>query len=1096
MHFTEFNPQIDASGCRLRVPTSMEPWPVPDGPRLAAVSSYGVGGTNAHAIVEAAEDLAPRSPAVQGDEDATRMTFLLSGSSPAAARRYATRLADWLESDDGLGVSLEDIVHTLAVRRSHGPHRIAVVADSPEELAGRLRRVAAGQEDAGVAVDGVRPAGPGPVFVYSGHGSQWAGMCRGLLDRDRTFTTAIDALEPLLRAEGGFSLREVLTADEVVTGVARVQPTLFAVQVALTAMWRERGVEPVAVIGHSMGEVAAAVACGALSMEDGARVICRRARLLTRVTGGAIAAVQLAADQVRQDIAEHHAEGVEIAVIAAPRSTVVSGDAHQVEELVNAWDEQDVGVARVRVDVASHSAQMEPILEELRAQLVDVIVRPARCRFYSTVVDDPRTEVTLDADYWAANQRQPVRFAAAVEAAGQDGHRTFVEVNVHPLLAGSIAETLTETDILVVPTIRRDGSEPLDFATHVAALHCAGLPVPWERQYAQGRLAEVPATCWEPAHYWIEPSALVRAGSAAGSGDEPPHPLLGSVVNDPERPGRWLWQCDLSADLLKWLRDHHAAGVEVMPGAAWAEMALSAARAVALQGQSPCVRDVTFAAFLPLAGERVRLTSWSVPLAEDDMAWQVVSHVTDAGIEAHSHARLTTATEAARPVTVPLDSLHAACSQQVDVARAREGWKTNASVSFGPAFDAITSLHTTPNDQQPAALAHLTIPDPARAQTARFQWHPALLDGCLQSLLALWTTRVDLPPGSAYPLGIGELQVHKETANGVWCYVRAKLLDSRQAIASVRLLDADGAVVAHADDIHFAHRPTHTRGDRLQPFLHQHLWQYQELTASPRDTPGTWLTVTEKGAPGWHEELLTALGDRGATVVRLVLPVDGDEERFKAQLGAALTRNATAITDLMLIADEDPATDDRAVERAEQRVTRAVIAAIELDRALPSSRLHLIVHNANQVNSDHDVALAHAGIRGLHRVLTYEHPGLRPVLLDTDTLTALGRIADQLLADDPEDEIAWRTDRRHVARLRPSPLTPGERRSISVTPAEVPLRADADGEAVTYTLLPAFGSQPDETPCRCRAVRRRSAAAWPPRAGPTSAPGSASSSRS
>ncbi|MEF3115211.1 SDR family NAD(P)-dependent oxidoreductase [Streptomyces chrestomyceticus] len=1062
LHFTEFHPQIDAGECRLHVPTSMESWPVPQGPRLAAVSSYGVGGTNAHVIVEAAgDDAATREGQESVAEEGGRAVYLLSGSSQAAVRRHAARLADWLDSGDGRSVPLADIAHTLAVRRSHGAQRAAVVAASHDELVSRLRQFGAQEETGGTAAGSVRPSGPGPVFVYSGHGSQWAGMCQGLLDTDEAFTAVIDELEPLLRQEAGFSLREVLVSEDTVTGVARVQPTLFAVQVALTAMWRARGVEPAAVIGHSMGEVAAAVACGALSVQDGVRVICRRARLLTRVTGGAMAAVQLSAGHVRQALVEQRAAEVEIAVIAAPESTVISGDAGTVERLVCLWERDGIGVARIQVDVASHSAQMDPILDDLRERLSELAPgRPGR-RFYTTVADDPRAELLLDADYWVANQRRPVRFAAAVEAAAADGHRAFVEINVHAMLARAITATLAGCDAFVTPTLLRHGDEVLDFETHVAGLHCQGVPIAWHRQYGRGRLAEVPATCWDPGHHWIEPSALTCGGMVADAGGEPPHPLLGTRVRDPREPGRHLWQCDLAPHVTAWLRDHHAAGAPAMPGAAWAEMALSAARTIAPGGLCPRVRDLTFDAFLPLGTGGTRLISQGELRTEREASWQVASHTAGGGFERHSHATLTAAPQAAGPPPAQLDSLHAACPQHIDITAVRERWRTSCGISYGSAFDVIATLHVSPDGHAPEALAAVAIPDAARLLTRRFQWHPALLDGCLQSLLALWTTRIGLPPGSAYPLGIGELQVHGATADGVWCHVRATSLDTHQITGSLCLLNADGAVLAHADAIRFLHQPAHKTG-RLQRYFHQLHWQRQDLIAPARTETGNWLAVTEGEPQGWHKQLLTELAAR-TPLTRLPIPADADEATLGDQLDAALTQTDPAFTDLLLIARQDDATDDQAVARAHRRIAHTITTVQHLDRIRPTTRLHLITHHTHSLPGDQHVALAHAGIRGLHRVLTYEHPALRPTLLDTDTLTSPGRIAAQLLTDDPEDEVAWRTDQRYVLRITPAPLTPHERRTISCTPHATPLQADTDGTTLTYTVQPSVDTPPGET---------------------------------
>ena len=280
LHFTRWNPEIEPAGTRLFVPTELVPWPVSGGPRLAAVSSFGFSGTNAHMVLEQAPD--PPGTAAVGlavGPGVVPRVFALSASSPAALAVTAGRVAEWLADQD---VPLADVGYTLARRRGHRACRAGVVASSRPDLVDRLRLLARGQAGAGVTTGTAHGRGRGPVFVFSGQGSQWAGMGRSLAAAEPAFAAALAEIEPLVAAESGFSVREVLATAEVVTGIDRVQPTLFAVQVALAAAWRAHGVERAAVIGHSMGEVSAAVVSGALSLVDGVKVICRRSRLMAR----------------------------------------------------------------------------------------------------------------------------------------------------------------------------------------------------------------------------------------------------------------------------------------------------------------------------------------------------------------------------------------------------------------------------------------------------------------------------------------------------------------------------------------------------------------------------------------------------------------------------------------------------------------------------------------------------------------------------------------------------------------------------------------------------------------------------------------------
>ncbi|ORA85644.1 polyketide synthase, partial [Mycobacterium intermedium] len=372
------------------------PWPSDNGPRRAAVSSYGFSGTNVHAILEQAptegapEVVAPAgTPALEG-----MLFFPLSSSSDEALAETATRLADWVDAQ-GPEFSITDLAYTLSRRRGHRRVRTAVLAGTREELSAALREVAGSEVPHPAAVG---HDDRGPVWVFSGQGSQWARMGADLLANEPVFAATIAEIEPLIAAESGFSVTEAMTAPEVVTGIDRVQPTLFAIQVALAATMKAYGVTPGAVIGHSLGESAASVVAGALSIEDGVKVICRRSKLMTRISGaGAMASVELPAQQVLSELTSRGINDVVVAVMASPQSTVIGGATQTVRDLVAIWEERDIMAREVAVDVASHSPQVEPILDELTEALEDISPLEPEVPYYSATSFDPREEPYCDA---------------------------------------------------------------------------------------------------------------------------------------------------------------------------------------------------------------------------------------------------------------------------------------------------------------------------------------------------------------------------------------------------------------------------------------------------------------------------------------------------------------------------------------------------------------------------------------------------------------------------------------------------------------------------------------------------------------------------
>ena len=401
------------------------------------------------------------------------------------------------------GVAASDLAYTLARRRGHRSVRTAVLATDLAELATGLRAVA---ESEIPYPDAVGQDDRGPVWVFSGQGSQWAAMGAELLAREPAFAARVAQLEPLIARESGFSVTEAMSAPETVTGIDRVQPTLFAMQVALAEAMRSYGVHPGAVIGHSMGEAAAAVVAGALSLEDGVRVICRRSRLMCRLSGGgAMASIELPAQQVRDELAARGVSDVVVSVFASPQSTVIGGATDTVQELVGAWEARDVMAREVAVDVASHSPQVDPILADLAEALAELAPMEPTVPYYSATLENPRAQPPFDARYWVDNLRQPVRFANAVQAALEDGHRVFGEPAPHPCSRARSSR----------PPRRRHLDRTRSRAC-AGTSHCRtdcglrlrraqrGRRSRFRRLYPSGRLVDAPLPTWTHRHSLIE----------------------------------------------------------------------------------------------------------------------------------------------------------------------------------------------------------------------------------------------------------------------------------------------------------------------------------------------------------------------------------------------------------------------------------------------------------------------------------------------------------------------------------------------------------------------------------------------------------------
>ncbi|MEV4559520.1 SDR family NAD(P)-dependent oxidoreductase [Kitasatospora sp. NPDC049285] len=1006
LHFREWNPAIQRDGSsRLFVPTELTEWPVPGEARLAAVCSYGVTGTNAHVVLEAAPAAPRRRPAGR-----SAGLYLLSGNSPKALQLSAGRLADWARTAGG-SVDALDVRHTLAQRRAHADQRLAVAARDLDELSARARAFAAGETADGTASGPVAlpPGHAGPVLVFTGQGSQRPDMCRGMLAGEPVFAAAIDELEPLIQAEGGFSVRKLIEAGDVSIGIERVQPMLFAVQIALAAVWRSWGVQPAAVIGQSLGEVAAAVVAGALGLADGVKVICRRAALLATISGGAMASVMLGEEEVRAAIERAGADGVSLGVLTSPGTTVVSGDSGQVAALVEAWTAQGTVARMIDVDVASHSPKVDPILDELRTALAGVSALPPGTGFFSTVSEDPEQPGPLDGAYWVRNQRDPVRFRTAVSAALAAGHRLFIECTAHPLAVRPILDTAQADgvrDAVAVGTLRQGLDDQDAFLTHLGAVHCAGYEgIDWSAHHDGGDLADVPGTTWERVRLGgdEEPHVLVAPGLVGAE----QHPLLGGHVRDPQTPDQHLWQTPISPGRLPWLDDHRVAGVPVLPGTGFAEMLLASGARVFgtdriavsdLRVDHPLVLDPE-----PLVTTRLLRTDGSAEA-------EVLSFDEDGGVVVHARGtvRPLSALDAAPPAdpSVPAGP-EWADSSPADLYR---HFRERHNVQHGPAFTALDGIQV--HAEEDRAVARLRIAETARVSAWAMALHPALADEVVQTVVSVWLAHHATSPGPVVVAGFEEIRLYGPTAHTRLAAVELHKVDDLTCVASARLVSASGTVVAEIRGLRLANITP--PAERFASRLAHLAWVPEPTPTAEEPADGRWLVLAEDG-PVWPRRLCTMLGQRSAGSRLLTRPEGVMSDAFDAEeIAAALDEDTPHSPTSVLIAITPAADQDRATA-ARKDVDRVTAILQQLAHRTDLPRLWVVWR------SD-DGPLGAAGLRGLLRVAAFEHPELRPSSIELAGDTPLDVLLDDLLATDrPMVEIAWRQQERRVARVRTGP---------------------------------------------------------------------------
>ena len=789
LHFTRLPDEMAGIDTKLFVPQEITPWPTNGHhPRRAAVSSYGLSGTNAHAILEQAPEQAPEAAAPEdiSAESATTapLLFPLSSTSADELRRTAGRLADWVAAHED--VALPDLAYTLARRRAHRPVRTAVIASSRPELTKALREVADGDTPYQAAVG---QDDRGPVWVFSGQGSQWAQMGAELLATEPVFAATVAAAEPLIAREAGFSVTEAMTASQIVTGIDRIQPTLFTMQVALAATMRSYGVRPGAVIGHSLGEAAAAVVAGALSLEDGVRVICRRSRLMSRIAGaGAMASVELPAQQVLSELITRGVNDAVVAVVASPQSTVIGGATQTVRDLVAAWEQRDVMAREIAVDVASHSPQVDPILDELTDVLAELHPMTPEVPFYSATLYDPRERPVCDAGYWVHNLRHMVRFAPAVQAALEDGYRVFAELAPHPLLTHAVEQTARSLDmpLAALAGMRREQALPYGLRGFVADLHSAGAAVDFSVLYPNGRLVDAPLPTW--THRRLLLSRGGQESPTHGGCTVSVHPLLGAHVRLQEEPERHVWQAEVGTAAQPWLGDHRIRNVAVLPGAAYCEMALAAARAVL--GEASEVRDIRFEQAL-LLDEQTTVGASAALSSPGVVDFTVETN--QGGEQARQATAVLHAADEEQPPAQDMSALLAAHPRREDGAEVRKRLDQRG-VQYGPAFTGLAAVHTG-EGATGTVLVEVALPGQIRSQQDAYGVHPALLDACFQSVEAHPEVQALGEDVLALPLGIRRLRSYGAARSARYCYTRVTKADTSGVEADLDVLDEHGAVL-------------------------------------------------------------------------------------------------------------------------------------------------------------------------------------------------------------------------------------------------------------------------------------------------------------
>jgi len=1035
LHFENPNPDIPFDKMSIRVPTGLEPWPASGKPALAGINSFGYGGTNVHVLLEEP----PARVEHQTTEPREGQLFLVpvSARSQAAlqdvARQYHTLL-----TNEEKRVSLADFCYSVTFRRNHNEYRTAITADSRSSLLDSLEKLAQGESDPRLPINLTKSReGQQLVFVYTGMGPQWWAMGRELMEESPVFRAAVKECDAIFSRTSSWSLIEALAAPEETstigqTGVA--QPANFALQVGLTAVWESLGIRPDAVVGHSVGEIGAAYAAGALSLEDALTVCYHRSRLQQRCAGlGTMLAVGLAEGEAAELI-RRHSEDTSIAAVNSGSAVTLSGTSESLEAIAAKCEEREIFNRFLKVEVPYHSRLMDPLKDELLEVLSHIRPMTAQIRLYSTVTGTRMTGTEFDAGYWWQNVRQPVHFAKAIDALGDESLSTFVEVGPHPVLQQAIKETLRDKKISadVIPSLYREKPEMERLLTSLGALFTLGVPIDWTVVTpGRGKYIPLPSYPWQMESYWHESQASINDR----------FPVEGHIMlSHPQTTPQPSWEIEVNEQLFPYLSDHRIDDGRIFPGSSYVEVGLAIASA-RVPEQPVILENLKFHRFLLVQTGKNQILQ--IHFAPETGMYSVSSRVRNAENDWNLHATGRVLSAKAPPMPrQDLAEIQARCPDHYVVESYTPG-----GIYYGPYFQLIQEIWQGPDE----ILARLEGHTALGSDTGGYLIHPTILDGALQAFVAI----VDRHNKQQFvPVSIDRVTFYQSPPRHCWAYCRLIEHTEDTLLGSFFILDDDGNVLmegkrglARALQDRRAHR------DAVKNWFYEFDWQPIQENRAARSTVAGLSNCLVLGKPGKTVDTITeylrgesidytrlstgaacrAIGSGGSHGENTTRGSAGSEHKHgHAQASAhepVITGKERGRFDTILYCEgvEDNFPGNEA-QRLHARSNQACIRLVRLLQTLPEVkseekvRLGILTRGCHATDPEETkLGLLTAPLQGLARVIRNEYPHIECILIDlpsTATAEIAPRIFSALTSGEPETRIS--SDGILAHRLRSS----------------------------------------------------------------------------
>lgn len=1041
LHYHSPNPHILFNELNLRVQSELNAWPSGGGPAVAGVSSFGFGGTNVHVVVREAGIEDPNEESKEDLHSTASNCYLLplSANSSEGLKLLAGTFQQLLAPESSF--TLNDVCYAAAIRRSQQDFRLSVKGNSRKELHDGLEAYLLAANDPHVSLGSELPySQPKLAFVFSGQGGQWIGMGLELLEQEPVFYKTIRRIDKYIQAHFGWSLLKELREErpQSLTGdIGIVQPALFAIQVALASLWQSWGIKPDAVVGHSMGEVAAAHVAGILSLEDAIQVICCRSRLLQQLRGqGSMLATELTPVQAKEML-RRYGNDIAIAAFNSPTSTVFSGNPEKIEEIRQCLQHQNLFCKHVNVDVASHSAQMDPLRPELLKLLDGLRPQPASLPFYSTVSGTLGDALDFTAAYWMDNLRKPVLFTDTIGHLLDSGCAVFMEIGPHPVLLGSIQQSFAphHCEVRLLPSLRREEPEREVMLGTLGVLYCEGFSVAWDKLYCtRGKYIRLPLVPWQRQRYWMDrkPEHLKKPGPTKNV-----HPLLGERVNLAHLPSTFVWQTTLDVEVLEYLGDHRVEDEIVFPAAAYIEMALQAAEETGLN-KTYELSGIVFIERMNLPRkEPLLLQALLSPEEGSGFLFSVYSRTAPEG----NWVLHCSVTLVQRKDAVVLDGFMA-----IDPDRFRQlstSQLTGAEfyqlvqsrgIQYGPDFRALQHIWS----KDGTSLGLISLTGALQEDLDMYRLHPILLDAALQVVAALFVDSAD--QSLFVPVGCKRIRVFSRPDRLVWSHVamRSEPASGKDLLtADITLWNDNGQPIAELSGF----RVQRTGKRILQQASGEETWMYR-VHWQARQHSGMKPIISEAGKQ-WliladdsdlAEELcrqLEATGDHCYLLHRNQVFTeleDNPGSTLPQILDKLLNGNSSPLYGIIHLWSLSASFIPDISGTPKLKLLTGSESVLYLVQALARQtggppRLWVVTRGGQPITPEEPVAVQQSPVWGLGKVIRFELPELKCTCIDLDpqqqTAETVPLLIKQVATDDPEDQIAFRNGVRFVPRLLP-----------------------------------------------------------------------------